>query len=260
VTPTTATVTATINPDGLPTSYYLQYGSEDYGKETLPQTLPAGITPQTESITLTGLEPGAGYHYRLVATNNNNGTTQTAYGEDATVTTTATPPILTGLTAIGVTESTATITATLQPEGLPTRYELELASTPGQLQPKASGQTASTATLNIQVTALTPATTYYYKLTATNPNGTIEPEGSFTTATPPPGPTLATLPPTIPYTPITQLNTKETEENKTKPSKPLTNQQKLTKALKACKKTKNKAKRTACEKQAHKKYPTKHKR
>ena len=38
--------------------------------------------------------------------------------------------------------------------------------------------------------------------------------------------------------------------------KPLTNQQKLTAALKACKTKHNKHKRTTCEKQAHKHYPT----
>ena len=257
---TAATISGTLDPDGLPTSYYIEYGGVDYGQKTTPVEVPAGIAPLNEMIQLSGLEPGVTYHYRLVAANN-NGTTQISFGEDATFTTTATPPILNGVNVSSVFVNTASITGTLEAQGLPTHYELLVGSTPGLLQPRASGQTTSTIPLSMTLVSLSPATVYYYSLVAVNPDGTVESNGAFQTA-PAPSSLLPTtlLPPIIPYTPISQIQAKEKAANKTTTTKPLTNAQKLTKALKQCRKDKNKTKRAACEKQAHKKYPTKAKK
>ena len=260
VTSTTATVAGTLNPDGLPTSYYIQYGGVNYGQQTPTQNVPASTGPLGETITLQGLEPGVTYHYRLVA-NNVNGINQTAFGEDATFTTTATPVALTGLAVSGVTQTSATISATLEARGLPTRYELDLGSTPGQLQPRASGETSSASAVPITLTveSLSPSTTYYYKLIAANPDGPIEPpEGSFTTAAASAASAPAGLPAAVPFQSIAELNAREAKEAKKlpNPTTPLTNAQKLKKALKQCKKQKSKSKRAKCEKAAHKKYPT----
>jgi hypothetical protein len=280
VTANTAALTGTVNPgaSGHPeedeTTYFYEYGgTTSYGNRTPTIQAGQGETPVPAPAALGALEPGRTYHYRIVASNLNNASglstaeygehiaPQTVYGEDETFTTPATPPAITDLMIQNITQSTAVITATLEPNNLPTRYELQLGTTQGQLQPAASGQANTTTPITIETSALTPGTRYYYKLTATNPSNTTNPttiEGTFTTAAPPPAPALATLPPEIPFTPISQLDAKETQENKTITSHHLTNQQKLTKALKACRKTKNKHKRQTCEKQAHHKYPTKH--
>ncbi len=276
VTPSTATLTGTVNPNaaGQPaedeTTYFYEYGGTSaYGHQTPLAKAGEGETPVQAPVAVAGLEPGTTYHYRLVASNLNNAaelspseygtiTPQVVYGSDETFTTPATPPIITSPGVSGITQTTAVITATLNPQSLPTRYELQLGTTPGLLQPIATGQTTSTIPLTIQAENLTPGTLYYYKLTATNPNNTTSIEGAFATSTPPTT-TLQTLPPTIPYTPIEQLDTKENNENKTPTTHhPLTQQQQLNKALKACKKLKNKTKRHTCEQHAHKKYKPKH--
>ena len=258
ITATAATIGGTVNPGatGQPaqdeTTYYFEYGHTiSYGQQTPLKAAGEGETPVPETAALGGLEPGDSYHYRIIATNDNNGTPQTSAGEDQGFTTPTALPILTSVSLAGVTQTTATITATLEPQGQPTRYELQLSATPGQLQPILSGHSTTTTPLVLVAIALSPNTTYYYKLTATNANGATQAEGTLTTA-----PTVVTitatlsLPPLIPYTPITQLDARETLENK-----PTTHPiSALNKALKHCHKIRNRHKRVHCEQRAHKKH------
>lgn len=72
------------------------------------------------SRTLIELEPGTTYHYALVAT---NALGTTVIGPDQTFTTSpATPPIVSGLSVSGVTQTGATLTGTIDPQGLQTTY------------------------------------------------------------------------------------------------------------------------------------------
>jgi hypothetical protein len=265
ITPDSATIAGTVNPGAGghstqdETNYYFQYGhTTSYGGQAPFPTEAAGegtsFIPETAN--LAGLEPGSAYHYRIVATNLNDAvepqTPQTVYGEDRAFTTPSTPPALTGIMVSNITQSTATITATLQPNGLATRYELQLGATPGALDLQAAGDIATPTPLTLTVTSLTPGTLYYYKLIASNLNGTSQPEGTFTTpAAPIPTSPIAQplTPPLIGVPPITFPG-----PPKTTPHHKETKAEKLAKALKACRKTKNKHKRGICEKQAHKKY------
>ena len=88
VTMTAATVNATINPNGIPASYHVDYGaSTAYGVSTPTQELTAGLVAQPVALALSGLQPGTTYHYRVVASNSGG----TTYGTDQLLTT-ATPP------------------------------------------------------------------------------------------------------------------------------------------------------------------------
>lgn len=88
ITSSGATLTGTVNPGGVETSYYFQYGTTTgYGNE-LPYgpafgDAGSGTAPVAGSVTVTGLQPGTTYHYRLVAVNANG----TGAGADATFTT-----------------------------------------------------------------------------------------------------------------------------------------------------------------------------
>jgi hypothetical protein len=63
-----AGVTGTVNPNGAPTTWYVQYGlTTAYGVQTAPQTLAAGSVPDPVGATLTGLAPARLFHYRIVA-------------------------------------------------------------------------------------------------------------------------------------------------------------------------------------------------
>jgi hypothetical protein len=63
-----ATVHGSVNPNGVATTYHFDYGtSTKYGKSTAPASAGAGKTAVSVAVHLTGLRPGAVYHYRLVA-------------------------------------------------------------------------------------------------------------------------------------------------------------------------------------------------
>jgi DNA-binding beta-propeller fold protein YncE len=65
-----ATVAGAVNPEGSATNYHLQYGtSTHYGKSTATHSAGSGTNAVNVSAHLTGLRPGAVYHYRVVATN-----------------------------------------------------------------------------------------------------------------------------------------------------------------------------------------------
>jgi hypothetical protein len=78
-----ATLEGGIYPNGLPTTYWWQYGaSTAYGQQTPAQSAGGGQLPETVQSTLT-LSPSTTYHYRLVAANADG----TAYGYDYSLTT-----------------------------------------------------------------------------------------------------------------------------------------------------------------------------
>lgn len=77
-----ATVTGTVNPNDEATTWEFQFGpTTAYGYNTSPSTLAASHTTSVVSTTLTSLEPGITYHYRLIAL---HGTTVISAGADAT--------------------------------------------------------------------------------------------------------------------------------------------------------------------------------
>lgn len=77
-----ATVTGTVNPNNESTTWEFQYGlTTSYGLQTAAQVLRASHSTSIVSATLTGLEPGATFHYRLVAL---HGSSVSSAGADQT--------------------------------------------------------------------------------------------------------------------------------------------------------------------------------
>jgi hypothetical protein len=88
---TEAKVAAQIDPEGLPVSYHVEYGtSEAYGQSTPEASLPAGQGAVGVEVWLSKLAPGTLYHYRFLATNAAHETTQDE--EDKAFTTLPAPP------------------------------------------------------------------------------------------------------------------------------------------------------------------------
>jgi hypothetical protein len=84
VTITTATLTGTVNPRGVSTSYYFQYGTTTaYGSRTPTTAIGKGTANVAAAAQIGGLGPNTKYHYRLVA-HSADGTTA---GNDRTFTT-----------------------------------------------------------------------------------------------------------------------------------------------------------------------------
>ena len=68
VTQQTATIKGAINPHGLPTAFYFQFGATTaYGTRTTTGNAGAGTKSVAASAPLTALRPNRTYHYRLVA-------------------------------------------------------------------------------------------------------------------------------------------------------------------------------------------------
>jgi hypothetical protein len=86
---TQATLKGRVNPNGLATTYYFQYGeTTSYGSSTTEEHAGTGKSLVSEHATITNMVPGTTYHDRLVATS----VAGTSYGADEEVTPTADEP------------------------------------------------------------------------------------------------------------------------------------------------------------------------
>jgi hypothetical protein len=93
VTTTGARLTASVDPNGHPTTYRFEYGTTTgYGKQTASASAGSGASAVSVSASVSGLQPHTRYHYRVVATN----AAGTVRGRDRTFTTLRNPR---GLTA-----------------------------------------------------------------------------------------------------------------------------------------------------------------
>jgi hypothetical protein len=175
---------------GTHTHYYFQYGPDtNYGQNSaVPPGLPDnGIGTQNLSFDLSGLHSNTVYHYRLVM-QNDYGTT---YGLDQSVLT-APPdlPIVDSTSASAVTQSSATLNSEINPGFGPTVYRFQYGPTSlygaqtfpgGPIDYDSPSHTAS-----VDISGLSPGTTYHFRVVATNFAGTTPgPDQTFTTPSAP---------------------------------------------------------------------------
>lgn len=113
---------------------------------------------------------------------------------------------------------------------------------------------AATEEVHVTLGELVPGTTYYYRVTATNADGTAQ--GTDRTFTTPAYNNPIVQPFTLPLIASPAIAFPAETTNTATTPKGLTNAQKLAKALKACRK-KPKGKRASCEKQVRKKFKKK---
>lgn len=73
ISETSAVLNGTVNPAGLQTTYHFEYGTTAAYGTRIPAGLDAtagkGLEPRSFNRTITGLQPGTIYHYRIVAEN-----------------------------------------------------------------------------------------------------------------------------------------------------------------------------------------------
>jgi hypothetical protein len=69
VTPTSATLTGTVNPNGDATQYVFLYGATRYDTHSAVASAGAGTAPVAVSVPITGLAQATTYHVRLIALN-----------------------------------------------------------------------------------------------------------------------------------------------------------------------------------------------
>jgi hypothetical protein len=171
---TTATVSGSVNPNGIATTWYVEYGtSTNYGSKTSSASAGSGTSSISVSATLTGLKAGTSYHYRVVATNSAG----TAHGADGVLGTSGSasaPQAVTG-TASSVTPTSATLNGTVNPGGRATSWYFEYGTGTSygtRTATKDAGSGTSTVTVSAPVTGLATGRTYHFRLVATSDAGT----------------------------------------------------------------------------------------
>jgi hypothetical protein len=175
VTETGATLNGTVNPNGLETKYYFEYGTtEAYGAKTAEASAGSGESGMEESKAVTGLTLGTTYDLRITATNSEG----TSHGANQKVTPSGKPSAETkAATSIGETE--ATLNGTVNPKGAETKYYFEYGTTESY-GTKTAEASAGSGIGNVEeskaTTGLTPGTIYDYRIVATNANGTTHGE------------------------------------------------------------------------------------
>lgn len=174
ITSTTVAITYTMNPNGPSNATsYIGFSSTTNSGSAVGD-IASGTTPTQFTETLTNLLPNTVYNYEVWA--------QNSAGESIPIAGTfttepATPaPAVTNLTASNVTFNSAQINFNLNAFGSATTYSIEYgldALGPYQTQNGGTTSVNSATPFQVQITNLTPALTYYFRVTAVNANGQV---------------------------------------------------------------------------------------
>lgn len=190
---TEATLNGSLDPDGIPTTFYFEYGkTKGYGHTApLAPGDPVGSTAPGQtpvSALLTDLEPGATYHFRLVGVN--------SFGETRGVDqafTTFEPPSINSFSSRNVTETSAELIGEIDPNGTPIEeayFEYgptlnygSVAAVPADQLENLEGPNA----VHVEITGL-EGVTYHFRLVAVSTEwGTTETEDQTFDFNPPRG-------------------------------------------------------------------------
>ena len=172
---TTATLNATVNPNGGEVSECkFEYGTtSSYGSSVPCSSLPgSGVSAVAVSGAIEGLTRHTTYHFRIVASNAGG----TSKGSDKTFTTGPKPAVVTEA-ASSITQTTATLNATVNPTGAEVsacKFEYGTTTAYGSSVSCSSlpGSGESPVSVSAPVTGLTANTTYHFRIVASNSGGT----------------------------------------------------------------------------------------
>jgi hypothetical protein len=172
ISATGATLEADINPNRWATVYTFEYGpSIAYGKSTEISSV-IGNDQNFHSVQrkILDLAPGSVYHFRAVAIN----FTGTSYGPDQTFATPG-PPQIDLATASSIGQSSARLSASVNPNSSPTGVHFEYGPTTAYgsstaTMPLGAGSTAQS--VGADIGGLAGGTTYHFRVVAQNAHGT----------------------------------------------------------------------------------------
>ncbi len=190
LTATSVTLNAKVDPEGIDvTDCHFDYGATSADGQTAPCTPDPGSGSGDVSVSadLSGLEPGTTYHFRIVTA---NATARgTASGPEQTFTTQG--PRVHGAIASQVATTDARLNGQVDPQGKPTTFHFEYGTdrSYGSTTPESGslGSDSSDHSVARLISGLTPATTYHFRIVATNSNGTAHgADATFVTHASPP--------------------------------------------------------------------------
>ena len=172
VSGTSATLTASVNPNGKATTYLFQYGATGrYGLQTKTTSAGSGAAAVAVKATVGGLVPGMAYHFRVSATNSDG----TVTGADATFAVGAVAPAASTGGAPFVTSSSAVVSGTVNPGGASATYVFQYGTSTAygqQTAPVSAGAGTSSVHAGATITGLAQGTLYHYRVVATSAQGT----------------------------------------------------------------------------------------
>jgi len=196
---TSATLTGRVNPSGLTTTAYFEWGTSSTlatVTTTPARSIGSGVVEVVISEDLTVLSPSTMYYFRLVSQNSAG----TRKGAILSFSTSSKLPTATTSIASLVTVSSATLSGSVNPNGASTTAYFKWGTTANlatfnstSAQSIGSGLTDQTVTASL--TNLTSNTQYYFRFVAQNSAGSQEGSiASFTTLVAPPGAVLLSTP------------------------------------------------------------------
>jgi hypothetical protein len=174
ITAVDATLNGSLDPAGLATQCYFDYGSDtNYGQTTStpPGDDDAGSLNFAKDVS--GLQPNSVYHFRIVCTN----VFGTTVGSDQSFTTAIEVAGIVTLPTGPIATTTASVGGRIQPNNSATTYYIEYGTDTnyGQSQPSTQdapvGADLGSYFVSQQLTGLQPNTTYHYRIVADNPAG-----------------------------------------------------------------------------------------
>lgn len=169
--PFRALVSGTIDPNGVRTTWYVEYGpTSALGSRTPDRDAGTGASPVAVSFDLTGLRAGETYHYRFVASSSAG----TSRGAVRTFRTDRGPTVTTGA-ARDVRSTSARLTGTVDPNGRSSQGWLEYGPTTAygsRTAQRAVGGGDSGVALSETVTGLPPGTVIHYRAAGASDAGT----------------------------------------------------------------------------------------
>ena len=178
ITVSSVTLQGQVNPKGASTFAYFEYGvvgqTPDYGSTTLREDKGNGSSTISVTQSATGLLPGTTYHFRCVAENS----IAVVKGEALFFTTNCLPPLAATGTAEALNSTSVKVHGTVQARGATTtvvfEYGTDDVTFPYSSTAMESPVTGDVATpVSAVLTNLAGDTTYYFRVKASSPGGTV---------------------------------------------------------------------------------------
>jgi phosphodiesterase/alkaline phosphatase D-like protein len=176
VAQTSATLHALVDPEGTPVrSCRFEYGTTNSYGSSAPCTPSPGSeeSPVPVSAAIAGLSTNTTYHFRISATNSGG----TSRGSDETFKTPTNTPTVVTEPASAIALTTATLNATVDPNGgevSKCEFEYGTSEAYGQTAPCSAqpGSGTSPVAVSAAIGSLAINTTYHFRISATNAAGT----------------------------------------------------------------------------------------
>ena len=198
ITESGATLNATVNPNGTTvTKCTFEYGTTTLDKTAPCTPLPgSGSSPEAVTAAISGLSANTTYHFKIVAEN----ASSKGEGSEETFKTSAvvvTPPAAVTGNASSITETSATLNATVNPNGTAVTkcsFEYGTETSYGKTAPCATLPSSGMSPVGVTaaISGLSANTTYHFRIVAEN--ATTKGEGNDAT--------FKTLAPPVPIIPV----------------------------------------------------------